>query len=51
MKQTTSKTGLAINENIIKIDLKTVGSEGVDWISLDQDRSEWVGLVNFVVSL
>jgi hypothetical protein len=30
MKQTTSKTGLAINENIIKIDLKTVGSEGVD---------------------
>jgi len=34
--------------NNIKTGLKT-GSEGVDWIHLNQDRAKWPALVNTVM--
>jgi len=38
-------------EDNIKMDLKEVGCEGVDWIELAQDRDRWRELVNVVMNL
>jgi hypothetical protein len=35
----------------IKIDLREVGWDGVDWIDLAQDRDKWRALVKVVVNL
>jgi hypothetical protein len=35
----------------IKIDLKEIGSGGMDWIDLVQDRDQWRVLVNTVMNL
>jgi hypothetical protein len=35
----------------IKIDLREIGWDGVDWIHLAQDRDEWRALVNTVMNL
>jgi hypothetical protein len=35
----------------IKIDLREIGWDGVDWIDLVQDRSQWRALVNTVMKL
>jgi hypothetical protein len=35
----------------IKIDLREVGLDGVDWIDLAQDRDQWRALVNTVMNL
>jgi hypothetical protein len=35
----------------IKIDLREIGWDGVDWINLDQDREQWRALVNTVINL
>jgi hypothetical protein len=35
----------------IKIDLSEIGSSGVDWIGLAQDRDKWRALVNAVMNL
>jgi hypothetical protein len=35
----------------VKIDLKEIGWEGVDWICLAQDSSQWWALVNTVMNL
>jgi hypothetical protein len=35
----------------IKIDLREIGSDGVDWIDLAQDRDQWRALVNTVMNL
>jgi hypothetical protein len=35
----------------IKMDLREIGWEGVDWIDLDQDRDQWRVLVNTVMNL
>jgi hypothetical protein len=35
----------------IKIDLREIGWDGMDWIDLVQDRDQWRALVNAVVSL
>jgi hypothetical protein len=35
----------------IKIDIKEIGLEGVDWIHLDQGRDRWWALVNTVMNL
>jgi hypothetical protein len=32
----------------IKIDLREVGWDGVDWIDLAQDRDQWRALVNYI---
>jgi hypothetical protein len=34
--------------NNIKIDLREIGSDGMDWIELAQDRDQWRALVNTV---
>jgi hypothetical protein len=35
----------------IKIDLREIGSGGVDWIDLAQDKNQWRALVNTVTNL
>jgi hypothetical protein len=35
----------------IRVDLREVGWEGVDWMHLDQDRDQWRALVSKVVNL
>jgi hypothetical protein len=38
-------------EDNIKMDLKEVESEGMDWIELAQDKDRWRTLVNAVMNL
>jgi hypothetical protein len=35
----------------IKIDLREIGWDGVDWVDLAQDRDHWRALVNTVMNL
>jgi hypothetical protein len=35
----------------IKIDLKVIGRDGMDWIDLAQERDQWRALVNTVMKL
>jgi hypothetical protein len=35
----------------IKIDLREIGWDGMDWIDLAQDRNQWRALVNTVMNL
>jgi hypothetical protein len=35
----------------IKIDIREIGWNGMDWIDLAQDRDEWRALVNTVMNL
>jgi hypothetical protein len=35
----------------IKIDLREIGWEGMDWIDLAQDRDQWRALMNRVMNL
>jgi hypothetical protein len=35
----------------IKMDLREIGWDGVDWIDLAQDRDQWRTLVNTVMNL
>jgi hypothetical protein len=35
----------------IKMDLREIGWDGMDWIDLAQDRDQWKALVNAVMNL
>jgi hypothetical protein len=35
----------------IKIDLREIGQDGMDWIDLAQDRDQWRALLNTVINL
>jgi hypothetical protein len=35
----------------IKLDLREIGWDGMDWIDLVQDRDQWRALVNAVLNL
>jgi hypothetical protein len=35
----------------IKIDLREIGWDGIDWIDVAQDRDQWKALVNTVMHL
>jgi hypothetical protein len=35
----------------IKMDLREIGWDGMDWIDLAQDRDQWKALVNTVINL
>jgi hypothetical protein len=35
----------------IKIDLRDIGCDGMDWIDLAQDKDQWRALVNTVMKL
>ena len=38
-------------EDNSKMDLQEVGCEGMDWISMAQDKDRWRALVNTVMNL
>jgi len=38
-------------ENNIRMDLRQIGCEDVDWIHLPQDRDHWRAVVNTVMNL
>jgi len=38
-------------EDNIKMDLKEIGCEDLDWIEQKQDRDQWQALVNMVMNL
>jgi hypothetical protein len=38
-------------EDNIKMDLREVASEGMDWMHLAQDRDQWRSVVNTVMNL
>jgi hypothetical protein len=35
----------------IKLDLREIGWEGMDWIEVAQDRGQWRALVNTMMNL
>jgi hypothetical protein len=35
----------------IKMDLREIGWDGMDWIELAQDRDQWMALANTVMNL
>jgi hypothetical protein len=35
----------------IKIDLREIGRDGVDWMDMAEDRDQWRALVNTVLNL
>jgi hypothetical protein len=35
----------------IKMDLREIGWDGVDWIDLAQDRGEWMALLKTIMNL
>jgi hypothetical protein len=35
----------------IKMELREIGFDGMDWIDLAQDRAQWMALVNAVMTL
>jgi hypothetical protein len=37
--------------NDIKMDLREIGWDGMDWMNLAQDRDQWRVLVNTVMNL
>ena len=37
--------------NNIKIELKEMGLDGVDWINLAQDRDKWLAFVNSLLKI
>jgi hypothetical protein len=41
---------LGIDRKIIRMDLREIGWEGVDWIHLAQDRDQWQALVNMIMN-
>jgi hypothetical protein len=38
-------------EDMVRMDLKEIGLEGVDWIRLAQDRDRWRAVVSAVMNL
>jgi hypothetical protein len=38
-------------EDSIKMDLRVVRCDGMDWIDLAQDRDQWRALVNTIINL
>jgi hypothetical protein len=45
MKRPLGRLRRRLEENI-KLDIREIGWEGVDWIQLAQDRDRWQALVN-----
>jgi hypothetical protein len=37
--------------NNVRMDLREIGWDGMDWIDLAQDRDQWRALVNTVMNL
>jgi hypothetical protein len=35
----------------IKMDLREIGFDGINWIALSQDKDQWRALVNTVMNL
>jgi hypothetical protein len=46
-----SKYFMAYKQVNIKMDLREIGWDGVDWIGMAQNRDKWRALVNTVLNL
>jgi hypothetical protein len=42
---------IGVHGKAIKMDLREIGWDGVDWIDIAQDRNQWRALVNTVLNL
>jgi hypothetical protein len=40
-----------ILENNIKVDIRDIGCENIDWIDLPQNREQWLVRVNTIINL
>jgi hypothetical protein len=40
-----------VKYNSVKMDLREIGWDGMDWIDLAQNRDQWRALVNAVINL
>jgi Na+/H+-translocating membrane pyrophosphatase len=49
-KETTGKTKMYMVDNI-RMDLREIGWDGVDWIDRAQDVDQWRALVNTALNL
>jgi len=49
-KRQLGRPGHRLEDNI-RMNLREIGWEGVDWIHLAQDRDKWWALVNTVMNL
>jgi len=49
-KRPLGRPGHRLEDNI-RMNLREIGWEGVDWIHLAQDRDKWWALVNTVMNL
>lgn len=52
MREIACFEDLVVNRRIIlKLILKEIGHEGVDWINVAQDRGQWRAFVNITTKL
>jgi len=51
LKRRNHSEDLGIDGDNIRMDLRKMGWEGVDWIHLAQDRDQWRAVVNAVMNL
>jgi hypothetical protein len=49
-KGSLGRISLRLEDNI-KMELREIGWEVVDWMHLDQDRDQWRAVVNTVINL
>jgi hypothetical protein len=42
---------LGIDGDNIRMDVREIGWKGVDWLHLDQDRDQWLAVMNTIMNV